>query len=102
MVEVIYETHDMIHKVEMDIYENRGLFNDLYVRAIDVRVPCEETFGNHAAYNRMRDEGTGYFVQHYCHAYNFKDKRTRQLFKKAADAMNELEAYLQQFEDDGD
>ena len=102
MAEVIYETHDSIHRVEMDIYKNQGLFNDLYVRAIDVRVPSEEIFSNYAAYHRMQNEGSGYFIQHYCSAYNFKDKRTRQLFKKASDAMNELETYLEQFEEDED
>ena len=101
-MEIIYETHDAVHKIEMDIYKNRKLFNDLYVSAIDVRIPSEETVSNYDAYWHMDNEGAGYFVQHYYDAFNFKDKKTRQLFKKAQNILNELEAHLEQFKEDED
>lgn len=46
------------------------------------------------AFNRIKQEGIGYAVQHYSDGTEYADPMTRLLWKLAGDSLNELESYL--------
>jgi len=52
------------------------------------------------ALNIIENEGSGYAVTSYCSGDIFEDPKTVELWDNAAEALSELEAYLQQFEND--
>lgn len=63
--------------------------------------PCSEKDGlsNYDAKCRIIQEGIGYPVQSYTDGKEFKDPKTRLLWKKASESLNELEKYLKDSEE---
>lgn len=59
----------------------------------------KELICNYDAYWRMKQEGEGYFLLHYCSHKDLEDKEARKLFKKAKVSLLELIQYLEQFKD---
>lgn len=59
----------------------------------------EELVCNHDAYWRMRQEGEGDFLLHYCSHKDLEDKEARKLFKKAKASLLALVEYLEKFKD---
>lgn len=85
----------------LQFYNGGCGFGEMFEEAINnlhiieyIELTEEQIESNKEALDRLEQEGTGYAVQHYTDGKEYLDPNTRILWKKAGDALNELERYL--------
>lgn len=92
----------------LQFYNGGAGFDEVFEEAVETLPPeeiepeltVEQVEDNGYAFSIIENEGIGYAVTSHSSHDSFKDPETRRLWKRAGDALDELQSYLEDFSEE--
>jgi len=79
---------------DMSLEETRKKYESEMIKVDSIELTFSGTEDFNFAKRTLDNEGTGYAVQHFCSAYDFKDPQIIALWENACNILNKLESYV--------